>query len=88
MGSVEPPATVMGPGRPGPWMVPITVAVVSAPSQEIAAWWLAKSWSEVWEPSGSTNLASMAVTIVAGSIGRVNPSIPSMTPEAGLWLEG
>ena len=40
MGSVEPPETMMGPGRPGPWMVHITVAAVSTPSREVAmaAW--------------------------------------------------
>ena len=43
-GSLEPPAMIMGPGRPGPWMVPITVAEVLIPTCDVAttAWWLGK----------------------------------------------
>ena len=89
-GSVEPPAAVMDPERPGPWMVPIMVAAVLLPTWEVAmaAWWLAKHQSDVWEPVGSTNLATVAVTVMAGSEGRVNPSTPIMIPEEGLCLEG
>ena len=48
-GSVEPLPTVIGPGKPGPWMVPITVAEIPIPTCDnvTAAWWLAKPRSEV-----------------------------------------
>ena len=90
MGSVEPPATVIGAGRPGPWMVPIMVVAVLIPTWEVAtaAQWLAKPWSNFWEPAGSTNLATVAVTVAVGSEGRVNPSIPITTPVGGPCLEG
>ena len=66
---------VMGPGRPGLWMVPIMVAAVLTPICDVAtaAWWLAKPRSEVWELTESTSLATVAVIVALGSEGRVNP---------------
>ena len=89
-GSIEPPIAAMCPGTPGPCIVPITVAVVLTPVQELAtaAWWPARPWSNIWEPSGSTSLAKVAVTVMAGSEGRVNPSTPRMIPGGSLWSEG